>query len=501
MPEILRSLLVVLFVGAAVFHFARPHCIAMGMKPSNYDIQKKLWFAITLAAFLAHNYFLFAAITVGLLYVYGKRHTNLAALYAGLLLTVPLFGKDIPGFGIINFFFTLDYSRLLSLCILLPAYLHLRKLKGTPKFGSTLVDKLVLAYLFYGLAKQVPLDTFTNSLRTMFYLALDVLLPYYVASRGARNFQDLREILVAFLLAAVLVGLVGIFEYAKGWLLYSQLDEALEVNPWGYGGYLRRGESLRALATAGQAIVLGYIMTVGLGLYFCLQGAIRSNFVKYSLLFLLVAGLVAPLSRGPWLGALGVVGLYILLGPQPTKKILSTSFTVFCCSLLIYFSPMGPRLVDKLPFVGSVDAQNVDYRGRLLENALIVISDNPFLGSYDFMQRPEMQDLRIGGDQGIIDLVNSYVAIALSGGLVGLFLYVIPYIVVLKSLFASVLRTRANEGVNFALGRSIFACLIGIMFMISTVSSILVIPLIHWMVAGWAICYVRLSGSHVEPRL
>lgn len=495
MPEILRSLLVVLLVGTAVFHFARPHCIAMGMQPCNYDVQKKLWFGITLAAFLAHNYFLFAVITAGLLYVYRKQHSNFTALYAGLLLTVPLFGKDIPGFGIINYFFTLDYSRLLSLCILLPAYLHLRKLKEIPKFGSTWVDKLVLAYLIYGLAKQVPLDSFTNSLRTMFYLGLDVVLPYYVASRGARTIQDLRETLVALLLAALVIGLVGVVEYAKGWLLYSRLDDALDVTHWGYGAYLRRGDSLRALSTAGQPIVLGFVMAVAAGAYLCLQGELKKVSAKAIFSFALLLGVIAPLSRGPWLGAVGILATYFLMGPKPIAKLVKGAILGVCVGLVILVSPLGPKLVDKLPFVGTVDLQNVEYRERLLNNALIVISHNPYFGSYDFINEPEMQELRNGGDQGIVDLVNSYVAVALSGGLIGLLLFVAPYMSTLASLVVYVVRSRAETDTISITGRALFAILVGIMFMIYTVSSILVIPLLQWIITGLSVSYLRFQKN------
>lgn len=496
MPEILRSLLVVLLVGAAVFHFARPHCIAMGMQPRNYDVQKKLWFGITLAAFLAHDYFLFAAIAVGLIYVYRKQHTNLPALYAGLLLTVPLFGKDIPGLGIINYFFTLDYSRLLSLCILLPAYLHLRKLKETPKFGSTWVDKLVLAYLVYGLAKQVPLDTFTNSLRTMFYLGLDVVLPYYVASRGARTIQDLRETLVALLLAALVIGLVGVVEYAKSWLLYSRLGDALDVTHWGYGAYLLRGSSLRALSTTGQPIVLGFVMAVVVGVYFCLQTELKKISTKAVFSCALLVGLIAPLSRGPWLGAVGIALTFLLMGPRPVAKLVEFTVLSVATGLVILVSPLGPKLVDKLPFVGTVDVQNVEYRERLLSNALIVISQNPYFGSSDFINEPEMQELRNGGDQGIVDVVNSYVAIALSGGLVGLLLYVAPHISTLLSMFIYLSRRRGDSDAVTTTGRALFAILVGIMFMIYTVSSILAIPLLHWVITGLSLSYLQLVVKH-----
>ncbi len=163
-----------------------------------------------------------------------------------------------------------------------------------------------------------------------------------------------------------------------------------------------------------------------------------------------------------------------------------------CAGLIILISPLGPKLVDKLPFVGTVDLQNVEYRERLLNNALIVISHNPYFGSYDFMNEPEMQELRNGGDQGIVDLVNSYIAIALSGGMVGLLLFILPYISTLASLLIHVLRRRTQSDPVIVTGRVLFSILVGIMLMIYTVSSILVIPLLQIIITGLSLNYLRL---------
>ncbi|MBC7803883.1 MAG: O-antigen ligase domain-containing protein, partial [Candidatus Parcubacteria bacterium] len=62
MPEHLRALLVILALAGVVFAFARK--ISGGLFPAGvFEHRRNLWLGITLAAFLAHNFwvFIFAA--------------------------------------------------------------------------------------------------------------------------------------------------------------------------------------------------------------------------------------------------------------------------------------------------------------------------------------------------------------------------------------------------------------------------------------------------------
>ena len=88
---------------------------------------------------------------------------------------------------------------------------------------------------------------------------------------------------------------------------------------------------------------------------------------------------------------------------------------------LLLASPAGRTIIDYLPFVGTVDAGTVTYRERLFDISIEVIKQNPVLGAADVMQLPVMQQLRQGA--GIIDIVNTYLLVALVTGLVGLSLF------------------------------------------------------------------------------
>jgi O-antigen ligase len=97
-----------------------------------------------------------------------------------------------------------------------------------------------------------------------------------------------------------------------------------------------------------------------------------------------------------------------------------------------------------------------------------------------------MQQLKQG--QGIIDIVNTYLGVALASGFVGLALFCGFFLVVLVEL---VLALRRAGGDTYPLGQTLFCALLGILVMIFTTSSIGLIAVIYWSVAGLAQGYAR----------
>jgi len=154
---------------------------------------------------------------------------------------------------------------------------------------------------------------------------------------------------------------------------------------------------------------------------------------------------------------------------------------------------LAQRIIDYLPFVGHVEEGNVTYRKRLLEVSVDVILRNPFFGVYDYIYSPAMQELRQG--QSIIDIVNSYLAVGLGSGLVGLSLFVGALTVGAMRAFKrmNALQDRGSE--QYRLGAALISAFTAILLMIAAVSSISVIPVIYWCVAGLCVSYARLVAS------
>ncbi|QXI50130.1 O-antigen ligase family protein [Pseudomonas anuradhapurensis] len=498
MPEHLRALIVILFLASVVFLLARrPACDLIPLR--DFKRRRNLWFLLTLLAFFSHSFWLYLGAGAVILYIAGRREHNPMALFYLLLFLIPPASLQVPGFGLVNFLVELNHIRLLSVCVLLPAALALRRQGDTLRFGRTWPDRLLAAELLLMSVLYLRETTLTDTLRQTFYLYIDVLLPYYVASRGLRQISDFKDTLLAFVLASFLLALIGVAEYVRHWLLYSALVDAMGV-PWSMSGYLDRGGSLRASVTTGQAIVLGYVMSVAIGLFLFVQGYVRRPWQRLMGALLLAAGLFAPLSRGPWIGAMVIVVVFVALGKGALRRLALLAAAGMLALPLLTAVPGGDKVLDLLPYIGNVDKDNITYRERLMDNAWIVIQRNPLFGSFDFRNTPEMQSMIQG--EGIIDIVNTYINVALRVGLVGLGLFLAFFASVLLGLRKAMRSFPDKDDERRQLGRALLATLAGILVIIFTVSSITFIPVVYWTIAGLGVGYSqmvrRLHDSQVS---
>lgn len=444
---------------------------------------------MTCVAFLSHSFWLYAALTLLSVLFIKPKPTHAMCLFLLLLLVVPGAGVDIPGFGVVNYFFTLDQSRLLAIVLLLPAFWSLLQDQRALKWGGGVADRWVLLYLVLAAVLQLRATTVTDSLRGCFYLFLGCFLPYYVASRSLRCRSDFVALLSAFLLSACVLGGLAIFENLRGWNLYSAVKAALGIN-WPFGDYLAREGMLRASVSTGHALVFGYVMAIAVGFSLFVVKELKVGLWRYLVLALLVGGLLASLSRGPWVGALLIVVFYVLFGGNPVRRLLGYGAASCLLVFLLSVAGVGQRFINMIPFVGSVDVQNVSYRQQLIDSSLVVIDRNLWFGSVDYLSAPEMQALIQG--QGIIDIVNTYIGVALDYGVVGLFLFLMIFLKCSISVYARLRFFADQESWGRRLGVTLLAVLLGVAFMIFTLSSISVVPILYWVIFGLCVSYVSL---------
>jgi O-antigen ligase len=488
MPEHLRALIVILVLSTIVFAFVhRPACVISGAR--NFTRRRNLWFALTLVAFLVPSFWAYTFIAILLLIYATRREPNLPALYFFILFALPVAAIPIPGMGLINYLFELSHARILALLILVPAFFVLIRRSGTLTFGRTGPDKLLAVYLLLTTLLYLRETTITDTLRQAFYLFIDVFLPYFVISRSLRNLQTFRDALLSFVLAVMVIALLAVFETFKHWLLYQPLLNALGLSQ-AYSEYLERGGALRAMVTAGQPIALGYLMVTGVGLYLFLQRSIRQKLIRRLGMALLAAGLIAPLSRGPWIGVAVLLVVFITTGRYAIPRLIGLVAAVALSLSLIAVLPGGEQVINLLPFIGSTEKGNIDYRENLLNNSIIVIERNPWFGSVNYLQTPEMEYMRQG--QGIIDVVNTYLGIALETGFVGLALFVGFFALTLLRIYRAMRSIRDRGSEERLLGRALLATLLAILLMIFTVSSITIIPIVYWSVAGLGVAYAQM---------
>lgn len=497
MPEHLRALVGILACAVVVFVLAERALCPEIVARDDFRRRRNAWFAFTLIAFLSHNFWLFALLTALFALYFQHKEPNPLALYLTVLLAVPAYSMQVPGFGLVNYFVSLNYYKLLNLTLLLPLALSLVH-RPVPS-AVRVADLLLLSYLGYTLAMRVPMLNVTSGMRIVFDMFVDVWLPYYAASRALGNHRSWRESVAGFVVAAAVLGVMAPLESAKGWLLYNGLRPALGVPPPDIATYLLRGGDgpLRAMGTVGHSIVLGYVMMVALVLYLHVAPAMRSR--PYMLLgaAALAAGLVAALSRGPWVGAVAGMVVALSLGPQGVQRFFYAVTIATVALIAAWIIPGGEKLIDFLPFVGSVDAGNLTYRQRLFEISMGVFWNNPVFGAFDYLANPVMEELRQG--QGIIDMVNTYLAVALPYGAVGLGLFCAPFVWAVWACGSAMAGRSRSAPEAFRLGRILIGAMIAMMITIATVSSISIVAPMYWMLTGLCVGFARSQRALTAP--
>lgn len=496
MPEHYRALIVVLVLSTVVFVFAhRFACAVSGAR--DFSRRRNLWIVLTLTAFLSHSFWVYSLIAIPLLIFAFSRDSNPSALFFFTLFVLPMATIPISGMGMINYFFALSHARLLELFVLLPAFLALLARGKSLVFGRTGPDKILAVYILLTVSLYLRETTVTDTARQAFYMFIDVFLPYFVISRSLKDLQSFRDALLSILLAIMVVALLAVFEISKHWLLYNALLDPLGLDS-GMSNYLLRDGALRAIVTTGQPIALGFLMVAGIGFYLFLQRSIRQKFIRRIGMGLLVAGLIASLSRGPWIGAVALLTAFIATGRQAVPRLMGLAFAALFVFSLIALLPGGGKVINMLPFIGTTERGSIEYRESLIDRSMIVIERNPLFGSVNYLQTPEMESLRTG--LGIIDIVNTYIQVALETGLVGLVLFVSFFALTLWGIYRAMHSIRDRNSEERLLGRALLATLLSILLIIFTVSSISIIPIMYWSVAGLGVAYAQMVRSQTRGK-
>jgi hypothetical protein len=454
MLDNLKALAVILTIATVVFAVAKPVCLRF-MAEDDFLRRRNIWFALTIAGLVSPNFWLFAAIALPLIAWGAHKDPNPLALYVFVYCVVPSLSFEIPVMGI-NALFQMNFHRVLAFAILVPAawrLIHSKDNKTALRF--TAMDLCVLAYAGLTLALLMPYESGTNSVRRGFLHFMDFMVLYFVATRAFSSRKAIVEIMATFCLLCAILAPMAFFEAQRHWLLYVNLGIA-----WGDiigGAYVIRDGFLRAQVTAGQSIPLGYLLAIGFGLWMYLSSILQSRQWAVAVGILMWVGMIAAHARAPWLAAVAIYFVYVALGPNGATRFAKASIVFAIAAGLILVSPIGERVIDNLPFVGKVDASNVEYRQELAKQSWEMVKENPLFGNPSVMKN--LESLRQG--EGIIDLVNTYAQIAMFYGVPALFFYIGPYVIGIWKVFRMSRRLVRLDPDLSSLGAVLVACMLG----------------------------------------
>jgi O-antigen ligase len=181
--------------------------------------------------------------------------------------------------------------------------------------------------------------------------------------------------------------------------------------------------------------------------------------------------------------------------PMPRRSLIRMVAVGGGAIVCISFTPLADKIIDLMPFVGTVDSYNVDYRARLFDAAWIVVQMNPWFGSSTYMSTPEMLSMIQG--EGIIDLVNVYVNVALDHGFVGLALFSGAFFVAILGIVKRKRQSDASAEEQL-LGGCLFAALGGLLIIIATLSLFTNVSLLLALMTGLGISFSLMPSSGMK---
>ncbi len=460
----------------------------------------------TLVVYLAHTPMLFA-IGVGLMALVaqallGGGHRGKLAAFMLMIMVLPPLTWQVGGVGDINYLLALTGPRVLALVLLVGPALTLLGDKSyqRPRW-VLLVDVAVFGYQFFKIALMMPHTTTTGLLRMLVESSVDVLLPYYVASRGIRTEADLRFLLSHLALGLALAASVGWAEFAIHRNLYSELQYVYGYK-WQLTMTLTRGDYLRVQAATPQPIVLAFEMIFAIGVWTYLRGQEWRRFPVIMIYGAFVGCLIFTFSRGPWIG--GMIFGAALLGLRRLGPKLFVSLFLLLLAGAVVAKAMGAdeQVVAALGAVfGSSehDLNTINYRRLLLDTALALLKQSPWLGVPDYAS--QMQDLKQG--EGIIDLVNSYIAIALDTGVIGLCIYLLPYVTAFRRMVKvpGISLRQPNDAGEGWFAATFVAMNISCMLTIFTTSTFSTMPFLLVMLVALPAARLTMKDSSIDVPL
>ena len=495
MPEYLRAYIVVFLLSNFVF-WLLPKLKVNFIDRLEIKQWRNYWLIVTTLCFFVTNIWLYVACLTMILAYANHSKIDRLPLFFAIACASPLYSFTIPGFGVINYLITLSFTSLLVLFLLWPEARRnkTRPVSVYPFYGA------VIAYVIAISALDSRDNTMTNSLRLFVTYFISILFPFLVISKSIHSVDSLKKCLFTLTLCLTPLALIGCFESLKYWKLYSSAF----VNVLGEDSFLRyglRGDSLRSSALFASPIVFGYMIVIGLGLLLFVQKySNKTNLIKFIFIIFILA-LYLTKARGPWLGAIVMVILYIWSGQNRFGNFSKFTFGSVVAVIALSMTSFGEKLISMLPFVGSSDtheASPVEYRIQLLEQAQTLFQKKPLFGLANYRESSEMEAMRQG--QGIIDVVNSYIDIGLSYGIVGLGLFLFIFLGLFFTVLKKVRSLPSEQEDLINIGRSLYAILGAVLFIIFTVSSINYIPIFYWLIAGLCSAYIRLCNTTIEKQ-
>ena len=378
------------------------------------------WATVTATIFFIRDQFIAVLISGVIVAVLSpKGLPNRVAFYIAVLPSVPDFIAGAIPFPGLNYLTVLNFSKATAIAILGPAFLTALSVKRSRSLAA--VDVFVLLFFIFSSLLTMRSLPITSVLRMLIDQFLLIYLPYITISRALSSFEDIDLVIRAFFFSLFVVAGIAAISALQSWNYYHW------INPG--AGFLKsadfRNGFLRTGATLTTPLVAQLMAVLGCTAYhFWRTKVIGIIFAAPTIGLALFAAFVTG-SRGGWLGAIVVVCGYLTF--RYLGGGLRRFFVVGVIGTACYFVH---QILTDPNFMA--DDGNITYRANLMRASVQQMWAHPLFGDANYRESPIM--LRMVQGQGIVDMVNLYLILILTYGLVGFFLWLTPLLLTLNGV-------------------------------------------------------------------
>jgi hypothetical protein len=357
--------------------------------------------------------------------------TARAAFFLIAVPTLPIYVSAPIPFPGINLLTILSNYKIAVIAVLLPLYFYAGS-KRKPAQSYSLAGICLLLYVALTAIIVTGVSNPTNGLRFLVDQLLILAIPFFAIRFAVKTLDDVDQCLVAFLIASIFLAAVTLIASVKQWDFYSLLQPvSILFLPDTRSGFVRINATANTHSLgyhlAAGLIVLQYLRTrMGLGW-------LRLNAVR----FVLLTGIYFTDSRGSMVALLIAVVVYSMFSIVNTKRLVGL------VALAGLGGIGGATWLATAAFPDEGSLGSFTYRQELLRTSIPYILDHPFFGDYNFYTNRAFEHLVQG--QGIIDITNLYLQVALHYGLLGFGLFFLVVLTPLSILAWRGLRRSQNR--------------------------------------------------------
>ena len=411
-------------------------------------------------AFLAPT-ILVANLLIGFtMLLFWRERSHFGAIYVFGLMTLPMVSQPLAlgSIYLVDFSFGHAYT--------IAAFLGLKVGGHARKSMSGLADILVLLIVTVLYLAAVREGSATNALREFLNYLLSYILPYYIVSRSVQGPEQARSIMLALAGSAVVLSTLAIYETWRTWPIYRGIYTHYGID-LGKGANIKlRGGSMRSDGPYTEPLSLAFAITIGFVALLSLRQQVQQRWQYILLCVLVIGGLIAPQGRGAWIGAICALFALDLYRRNYRRFSIKIILIGIAGVMALALATINDRFAVMLGFTAEGQG-TLNYREQLLTRGIEEFWKHPLFGDAIGDVLYNLRDMTQG--EGIVDLVNGYLHIALISGAVGLMLIVMA----LTSMALQFLRVHNEETAPVILRVTTafaFASLIAIAAMLTSMS-------------------------------